>query len=389
MNQKLMLRVSLCCCGLLSFMDSSMADRKAHEFYFQQNQQRFVVQPQEARMFGMAGSTAMTSANALSTVTNPGGLGRMRYGDLSLGYSKNEITGHTFPEGASVEDSQDMGQVYGATPLGPRLNELPEYGNLGFGWFGRSGDWDNGPAQAIEDTDSDTYQLSAGYGAAVGEKASLGYSLTYLHDTFDSRDHSYDSAGSFQHNLGMQFFDDPATVWGASLIIGHGEHNLNHRIDGRRNQDVDQLNVGIAGGVEHAMDDVTLSGGVDYTYYDNSGDNSLLANDPESVFGGDSTGHAMNVRVGFEHRAAEWFAWRLGYRYAANFDWDYDRDELDDLSGSAKYNAYTAGAGLHFAMDEGSFIRALNIDYGVEFRDVGDNDWQHYVTMSTPFDLCA
>jgi hypothetical protein len=375
--------------ALLFFPEASSADRKAREFYFQQNQQRFISQPQDGRMFGMAGSTALTSTGALSTVTNPAGLGRMRYGELSLGYSRNQTSGNTYPEQTSAEDNQDMGQAYGATPLGPRLHALPEYGNLGFGWIGRSGDWDNGPVSAIEDTDSDTYQLSTGYGAAIGAKASLGYSMTYQHDTFDSRDHSYDSSGSFLHNVGLQIHDDPSTVWGSSLTFGHGEHNLRHKVDGRRSQDVNQFNVGLGGGVEHEMEAVTLSAGLDYTYYQNSGDNTLLSNDPESVFGGDSHGHAMNVRVGFEHRAAEWFAWRLGYRFASNFRWRYERDNLNDLSGSAKYSAYTGGAGLHFAMEEGSFVRAVNIDYGVEFRDVGNNDWQHYVTMALPFDLCV
>jgi len=43
------------------------ADEKAHEFYFQQNQQRFVNPAYDARMLSMSGSTGLTTANALST----------------------------------------------------------------------------------------------------------------------------------------------------------------------------------------------------------------------------------------------------------------------------------------------------------------------------------
>ena len=64
-------------CVSLSVATSCYADGKAHDFYFQENQQRFFAQPQNARMFGMAGSTSLTAANSLSTVNNPGGLGLM------------------------------------------------------------------------------------------------------------------------------------------------------------------------------------------------------------------------------------------------------------------------------------------------------------------------
>ncbi len=82
------------------------------------------------------------------------------------------------------------------------------------------------------------------------------------------------------------------------------------------------------------------------------------------------------------------FTVRGGYRYASNFDWDYDRAELDSISGSAKFNAWSLGAGVNFAMADDSIIQAVQLDYGVEYRDAGDGDWYHLVSLSTPFDLC-
>jgi hypothetical protein len=355
----------------------SYADEKAHDFYFQQNQQRFIVQPQNARMFGMAGSTALTAANSLSTVNNPAGLGMMKYGEVSAAYGYNEITGNT-QGGARVKDKQNSGQVYGATPIGPVKGGLPDYGNFGLGWYGRSGDWTNDP----QNTDTGTYQVSGGYGKAISENVALGYGLTYQNDSVDFDGGKYDSSESFLHNVGLQYMESKDLVLGTSLTIGHGSHDLEGV---GADQTVDQMSVGIAAGAEYMMDETTLGFGIDYTNYDNSGDNNV-AN--RTGWGGDSTGKAMNVRLGLEQRLNEWFAVRGGYRYASNFDWDYDRAGLSDLSGSAKYNAWTLGAGLNYAFEEGDFIRAIMVDYGVEYRDVGNNDWQHLVSVAAPFDLC-
>lgn len=354
----------------------SYADEKAHDFYFQQNQQRFIVQPQNARMFGMGGSTALTGANSLSTVNNPAGLGMMKYGEVSAAYGYNEVTGNTM-SGARVKDKQNSGQVYGAVPLGPVKGGLPDYGNFGLGWYGRSGDWTNDPAN----TDTGTYQLSGAYGKAISDDLSIGYGLSYQNDSVDFDGGKYDSGQSFLHNVGLQYAATKDLVYGATVTIGHGNHDL----EGVADQTVDQLSVGIAGGAEYTMDDTTLAFGVDYTSFDNSGDTNA-AN--ASVWGGDSTGKSMNVRLGLEQRLNEMFAVRGGYRYAANFDWDYDRAGLNDLDGSAKYNAWSLGAGLNYAFEEGDFIRAIGVDYGVEYRTVGNNDWQHLVSVAAPFDLC-
>lgn len=354
------------------------ADERAHDFYFQQNQQRFVAQPQNARMMGMAGSTALTAANSLSTVNNPGGLGLMKYGELSTAYGHNEISGHNYPGGSDVKDKQQSGQVYAATPLGPVKGGLPDYGNFGLGWYGRNGDWSHDPLN----TDPDAYQVSGAYGKAIGDSTALGYGLTYQNDAVDMTGGSYDSAASFLHNIGVQVQDSKDLTFGSSVTIGHGSHDL----QGVANpQTVDQLSFGVGAGTEYLIDQTTLGFGVDYTYYDNHG-----SNDPANatVWGGDSTGHAMNVRLGIEQQLADWLAIRGGYRYAANFSWNYDRAGLNDLDGSAKYNAVSLGAGVNYDFDEGSFIRAVVVDYGVEYRAVGNNDWQHLVSVAMPFDLC-
>ncbi len=366
----------------------SFADGKATDFYYQQNQKRFVTQAQDARMFGMAGSSALTTANSYSTVNNPGGLGMMKYGDVAASYGYNEVSGNQL-NGARVKDKENSGAIFGATPLGPVKDALPDYGNLGLGWVGRYNNWTNDPTN----TDPETYQVAAGYGFALDENTGLGYSLTYQNDSVGGDNYSYDSSNSFLHNVGIMNRVDSDLVVGSSLTIGHGSHGLRisdglGRIaSGVGNQTVDQLSVGLGAGATYTLDEATaVSGGLDYTHYRNSGDDVAVSND--IPWGGDSRSNTLNVRLGLEHQLMDWLAVRGGYRYGSNFSWHYDRAALDSIDGSAKYNAWTLGAGLAYAFEDDSFIRAIRLDYGVEYRTLGNDDWQHVVTLSSPFDLC-
>jgi hypothetical protein len=376
-------RVAVAAMALVAGLWSSkaQADAKAHEFYYQENQQRFVLQPQDARMVGMAGSTALTTSGAISTVTNPAGLGLMKYGDASLSYGHNQISGHTYPGGSSVKDSQNSGQVYGAVPLGPVKDALPDYGNLGFGWYGRGGDWSGDP----DNVDTGTYQVSGAYAKSIGDKMALGYSLSYQNDSVDGDSVEYDSTNSFLQTIGLQVRDSENLTFGGMVNVGFGSHNVKYKLTPQDNQSVDQVSIGVGGGTEYVMGSTTLAGGIDYTYYRNNGNNNILGT---SVWGGDSFANSMNVRLGIEEQVLDWLALRVGYLYAANFKWDYNREYLNDLSGSAKYNSVTMGAGINYALEEGSTVQAIRADYGAQYKDIGNGDWLHMVTLTTPFDIC-
>jgi hypothetical protein len=381
MSAKILKSVAILPCFVLFGIESSHADAKAHEFYFQQQQQRFVMQPQDARMFGLGGATTQTTANSLATVTNPAGLGLMKYGDVSATYGYNEISGNRFPSGGKLTDKQNSGQVYGATPINPVKDGLPDSGNLGLGWYGRYGNWTYDP----DDTDTSTYQMSAAYGKAISDRLSVGYGLTYQNDDLNAVGYEYRSTNSFLHSIGMQYRDGEDLTFGSSISIGHGKHSLEYN-SGRAGEDVDQFSATWAGGMEYRMGTTTVATGLDFSYLDNSGDDNNQVN--PTVFGGDSHAYLMNARVGIEEQVEDWLAVRAGYRYAANFNWEYDRDSLSQLDGSAKYNAISAGAGVQYDFDRDSVIQAVRLDYGVEYRMVGENDWQHLVTVAAPFDIC-
>ena len=360
--------------------NSAVADEKAHDFYFQQSQKRFFGQTQNARTFGMGGSSVATSSDSSSTVGNPAGLGMMKKGDVSVSFGTNEISGNEFPGGSKIKEEDSTGSVLAAIPLGPVKDDLPDYGNLGFGWVGRTGDFGGDSL----DTDTDGYQLAVAYGAALDKDMSIGYGLTYNNDKVRANIYDYKMTNGFNHTLGLQNKVDEDLSVGAQINVGHGSHRLNST---GGNETVDQLSVGTGFGAALKLaPETTLTGSVDYTYYRNNGDD--VVSDPRIVFGGDSFGHSGSVRVGVEHWLADWVALRGGYRYAANFNWEYDRPELDELDGSAKYNAWSAGVGLKYDLGEDSFFRSVNLDYGAEYCALGDDDWQHIATLSAPFDLC-
>ena len=52
----------------------------------------------------------------------------------------------------------------------------------------------------------------------------------------------------------------------------------------------------------------------------------------------------------------------------------------DDITGTAKYNAVSFGAGVK--------VVGVNGDYAADYRSAGDGDWSLMITASVPFSLC-
>ena len=108
---------------------------------------------------------------------------------------------------------------------------------------------------------------------------------------------------------------------------------------------------------------------------------------PANWVGGDEKGNIFNLRLGVEQGVTDNLLVRAGYRFAGLSDYDYSRDEIRPIGGSANYNAFSVGAGLVLPTDW-HYIPEVRVDYGVEYRAVGNDDWQHAVTLSMPFSVC-
>lgn len=353
------------------------ADGK-QDLYFQQAKQRYFNQPENARTFGMAGSSIPTSTDSSSVVGNPAGLGMMQRGDVSATYGHDIISGNENKTYSDVEQKEDMGQVMLASPLGPYADALPEFGTLGLGWSGSDGNVDRDPFNA----ESEGQRITLAYGKALSDTLSIGYSLGYVNDEYQNDLYKFDMDNGFRNTFGVLSKLDTDVTLGASAFWGFGSHDISgDTVSGESDSD----EYGVSVGAGYQMGKTLLTGAIDYEYYDTDGD--IDSADPAIVFGGDEEGNVMNARVGLEHEVTDWFKARAGYYYGGNLDYESDRVEVDG-DGSAKYNAWSLGAGANLPIGKEYYVEALNVDYGVQYREVNDGDWQHVVTVSAPFSPC-
>jgi len=367
--------------ALLSIFSSSASADDTKDFYFQQAQDRYYQYPTTARILGMGGSSNFTSTDSSAVVGNPAGLGFMKKGEFSGTYGHSTTSGDEFPTGREgLESTTNSGTGLMAIPLGEYPDQTPEFGNLGLGWSSNYSGYDGDSF----DTSARQTKVFGAYSMNVDDSLSLGYSLGWNKDKLQSNDlYNYPMANGFRHTLGAMYKYDSDFTIGATLIAGHGRH---HALFGPGFEGVSKTNQFGAGiGAQYQMGSTLVAANIDYTYLDTNGD--VESSIPQNIIGGDEQGNVFNVRLGVEQAVAEGFLVRGGYRFAGLADYSYGRTELEPLDGSAYYHAVTLGAGVYFDTDW-AYVPRVNLDYGVEYRAVGNDDWQHGVTLSLPFDVC-
>ena len=350
------------------------------DLYFQQATERYFNLPQNARTFGMAGSSVVTSHDVSSVIGNPAGIGMMQDGEVSFSYGYNTLSGNEHPTYAEVEQQTHSGSFLGTMPIGPVKDDLPDYGNLGLGWSGYQGELDD-DSYGVEPKG---YRVHGTYGIAISPELSVGYGLSYLHDDYTGDDFEYPMKNGFRHTLGALAKINQDLSIGGDAFLGHGRHKAKiYSSEVEANSDL--IEAGLDLGVAYKIEQTLLTASADYQHYGANGD--LRSGPDYFVFGGDENGNAFAVRVGIEQNIDDLIALRAGYRYQANSDYSFNRQELDELDGSAKYNAFTLGLGATLPVD-GKYVKKIKLDYGVEYRDVAYDDWEHLLTVSVPFGVC-
>lgn len=358
----------------------SLAENKVKDFYFQEVMERYYNNPSTSRILGMGGSSSLTSTDSSAIVGNPAGLGFMQRGELSGTYGHNTISGEEFPTGNGIEQNSNSGLGLLAIPLGELPNQTPELGNLGLGWNGNYSNWSD---DSFDSHDKQT-KVYGSYALAVSDDVSLGYSLAWNKDKLQANDlFNYPMANGFRHTLGAMVKVVPGLMVGSTILVGHGRHHAMFEPDTRGISNTNQYGAGL--GAQYQFDATTIAANVDYSHLMTSGevDRSIPAN----YIGGDEKGNVFNARFGLEQMIEESIAVRAGYRFAGLANYDYSRPELSSLDGSAYYNAFTLGTGFVIETDW-HYLPQVKVDYGVEYRAVGNDDWQHAVTISLPFDVC-
>lgn len=344
---------SLAVGGFLASACGAFADGPT-DFYTQYDQQRFFNQQKSARQVGMGGSSVATSADSSSILGNPAGMGWMKDAEVSGGYASEDLSGNDAATFQDVQQDRNAGNVLGAFPLHPYLDDLPAWGNLGLGWSGYNSDADDSL-----DSDSSGYALHAAYAKALNKNWSAGYSFAYMNDEVEFGNGSKDKmTDGVRQAVGAQYKASENTMYGVSTSYGFGTREL----DGNSGSSDDIASWGIEGGVAHTMGKTELDFSLDYTGYNHDvGDDH----------------YAWGFHTGVEQSLADWLKARVGYHYQANMGYDIGRGEEDN----AKYNGISFGAGVMIG-------KHLRLDYGADYRAIGDNDWTHVVSASIPFSIC-
>jgi hypothetical protein len=360
---------------------NSQAENKISDFYFQEAMERYYNNPSTSRLLGMGGSSSLTSIDSSAIVGNPAGLGFMQRGELSGTYGHNTISGDEFPSGQGIEQTSNSGLGLLAIPLGELPDQTPKFGNLGVGWNGNFSDWNDDSF----DTHAKQTKVYGSYALAVSDELSLGYNLAWNKDKLQANDiFNYPMANGFRHTLGAMYKVAPGWIVGSTLLVGHGRHHAQFEPGPTGISKTNQFGAGF--GAQYQFDATTFAANIDYSHLVTHGDVDLSI--PANYVGGDEKGDVFNTRVGVEQMIDDSIALRAGYRFAGLASYDYSRPELSSLDGSAYYNAFTLGAGLLINTDW-DYLPQVKVDYGVEFRAVGNDDWQHAVTISLPFNVCA
>ena len=368
--------------GILGAATLAFADGQ-DQYYIAQAAQRYFEQGQNARTFGLGSSAIVTSRDSSSIIGNPAGLGLMTGGEFTGSYGYNELSGEEIESWDNIKAKQNYGAGLLAFPIGPVENDLPDYGNFGLGWSGIQSD-------TTDSIDTDAYitNIHGAYAKAIDPDLSVGYALTWQHNKLQSDLYDYTMDNGFRHTVGFQQIVDDNLTIGGDFFFGHGSYDTTLRSANGASVGVGDSNVKAHGfdvGLAYAMEHTTFFASVDYTAMKTTSGGVQAAN-PEIVVGGDESGTFFTPKAGVEYAANDDIILRGGYRYLARQAYHFDREELNGLDGAAKTNAYSLGIGLNLPVHD-NYIKALRIDYGVEYRNV-TGDWQHLVTLAVPFDVC-
>lgn len=355
--------------GVLSMGATGVMADDVEDFFIQHNLKRYFEFPLDARSLALGGSNIATSNDLSSVFGNPAGLGWIDSYGLSATYSRDEISGDEFlqPPGVgnfnSIEEEFDVGTVRLALPI--RLG-----GTLGLGWYG----WDS-EIDDTQDTDTERNVFQVGYGARLNDCLSFGYSFSYFDDEIESNCFDYEMDDGYRHTFGLQMRPNACSAIGLSGFFASGDPDSQLPILGKQHADRDSW--GLELGYSWQVFERTLfTTSVDYTEYEL--DANIVNQQVRVNQNVDEEGESWGFHAGVEQRCCNWLVARAGYHYRDN---EYDFNDAGGaalLSESADYHAVSTGLGF-------DIHKNLRLDYGVQYRFIGDDDVTNTVTATFHF----
>jgi hypothetical protein len=351
---------------------------EAEEYASQQAVRLYFDLPENARTFGMAGSSVATSQDVSGLFGNPAGLGWLPGVEIAVTLGFDKISGEEFlaSDEPSSSDFDNVGQDFGGGHLQVGMPiEEGSGGVLGMGVSLIGSDVDDQYR-----TDTDGFRLHIGYGKRIDEDLTLGYALSYhrLDHVNDFVDCSLESA--YRHTLGLEYRLDERWMLGVFGFYGRGDWDCDWQqpyLD--VNVDADRQSLGANMGIFwQALERTGVAASVDYTDYETDAD----VGESMGYLGEDvnEEGYSLGARAGIEQEIKEWLDLRGGYRFQ-HIDYDFhDSGVATSLSGTNSYHAVTAGLGLSRLGET-----EIELAYGIEYRFIGDGDFTHVITLAFRF----
>lgn len=348
------------------------------EFYINQALERYFILPQDAETLSLAGSTELTCKSSNCLYLNPAGLGQLSHSEFSttLGYS--QIDGEYFPTEEGLKQSEYHGNGILALRLGSTENGRPKFGTIALAFSRYDGHTDD-----IIHTTPDGHRRSLAYGYSPFDNLSLGYSFTFYDDQLRSAFADLHSTSRLLHIWGIQVrpFDD----WeiGTSFKLGIGQSDTeDFRFGSDGLSHLRQYSSAL--GIKKTIDPLIISFSFDYTRVQSRGDLDRVA--IPVVIGGTEQGNIYNIRFGTSYNLNDNFLIRGGIRWQNVESYNFERSDLEGLSGDVRGLGWTTGVGYLFGGKNNSKARVA-LDYGLEYLDIGHGAWQHLITLRLPFTI--
>ncbi len=382
---KLVFWCSFICVLFLAWTPFVSAD-EVEDWMIESRLDRYYDLPKTARVVGMGGASWVTSNDISSVFGNPAGLGFATGPELGITYSHDEYSGRdsSFAPfiGGNTGGTKAAGNPIFCNAEG-RKNQgglqlvLPGGAGGSCGVFGFGAWVDDTNFDDCDDTDAQRYRFNAGYGLKLNDCLSLGYSLTYFNDDVEDRYSDYNLDDGFRHDIGLQLRPGPGCTFGLRTFYAHGNPDTDITTLGSDEGDLDSWGVEF-GYSWQVLPCTLLAASVDYQ--DREYDGIIYAPDQDEIRSFDEEIKGWGFHVGLEQNYRDCLFPRLGYRYQTN---DYDSHQVgqyfrgrDDFE--SNYHAVSTGIGW-------AYNKCLTLDYGMEYRFIGDGDLNNTVTARFHF----
>lgn len=308
----------------------------------------------------------------MSVYGNPAGLAAIEGLQLRASYFWDNISGH-LPTGEPSPPSRRSvnERLHGPSFLAAVPNQyFPGTLGLGFNnyWF----DVSNDPSG----TSGHGQTYLASYGYPLFENLYLGYGFGVLGQEQDRRTNvGFKQVGGsndgrlYSHRFGVMYIPVECVTLGAMFTYGHGRTSRSLHDGGPGFSADHDFYEGRIGASWQVLEKTMLAADLKVSRADIDSHRYI----PNAINVGEQ-GDVFGIGFGVEQGITDWLSLRGGYRFHID---EYDFNSAPASDDRITYQALSCGAGLKW--------RGLSLDYGIEYRHIGDGDWMNVLSTGWAF----